>query len=103
MTTHDVQLTKADIAAAAEVLRSNELAALYALLLSEHQRGARMNRPLLIFIDGRPEDLKSESMRLMNASGLLVNIDGQQTLTKLGLAAVDSLAVDPDSIISLFL
>ena len=103
MTTHDVQLTKADIAAAAEVLRSSELAALYALLLSEHQRGARMNRPLLIFIDGRPEDLKSESVRLMNASGLLVNIDGQQTLTKLGLAAVDSLAVDPDSIISLFL
>ncbi len=103
MTTHDVQLTKADIAAAAEVLRSSELAALYALLLSERQRGARMNRPLLIFIDGRPKDLKSESVRLMNASGLLVNIDGQQTLTKLGLAAVDSLAVDPDSIISLFL
>ena len=103
MTTHDVQLTKADIAAAAEVLRSSELAALYALLLSERQRGARMNRPLLIFIDGRPKDFKSESVRLMNASGLLVNIDGQQTLTKLGLAAVDSLAVDPDSIISLFL
>ena len=103
MTTHDVQLTKADIAAAAEVLRSSELAALYALLLSERQRGARMNRPLLIFIDGRPEDLKSESVGLMTASGLLVNIDGQQTLTKLGLAAVDSLAVDPDSIISLFL
>ena len=103
MTTHDVQSTKADIAAAAEVLRSSELAALYALLLSERQRGARMNRPLLIFIDGRPKDLKSESVRLMNASGLLVNIDGQQTLTKLGLAAVDSLAVDPDSIISLFL
>ena len=103
MTTHDVQLTKADIAAAAEVLRSSELAALYALLLSERQRGARMNRPLLIFIDGRPKDLKSESVRLMNASGLLVNIDGRQTLTKLGLAAVDSLAVDPDSIISLFL
>ena len=37
MTTHDVQLTKADIAAAAEVLRSIELAALYALLLSELQ------------------------------------------------------------------
>ena len=103
MTTHDVQLTKADIAATAEVLRSNELAALYALLLSEHQRGARMNRPLLIFIDGRPEDLKSESVGLMTASGLLVNIDGRQTLTKLGLAAVDSLALDPDSIISLFL
>ena len=103
MVTQEPTLADTDIEEAAQVLRDDIVGGIYAVQLSEYQRRGQMNTTLMLFIDARPDSVKADSLANLQVGGLLVNIDGRWTLTALGLAAVDRVLAEPDSIISPFL
>lgn len=102
MTVQDPRVTDEDLDEAAQILQNDIIGAVYSAQLAKLQCAGQTGVDVLVAIEGCSDEAKRESLANLRAGGLLVDIDGQPTLTDIGLAAIRRVLNEPGSITALF-